>query len=281
MRRKRLPTTVKGNGRLPEEAAILYSGTVMHARLAPFFHRFSYKVFALLIDIDRLAEADRQSRLFSVGRFNLASFHPEDHGPRDGTPLRAHIDGLLAADGIAKPAQRIVLLCYPRILGYVFNPLSVFYVYDEKDEIVALAYEVRNTFGGMHTYVEPVRNGQAGAHGISQERTKAFHVSPFMDMAQKYRFNMLPPGECVRIRILESDRTGPILSATFIGARQNLNSLALAALCAKIPALTLKVVAAIHWEAFKIWLKGAPFYPQGTNTTATKQSITGSKPQNQ
>ncbi len=267
MRPHRLPTTAKANGAPPCEAAALYSGTVMHARLKPFSHRFTYRVFNLLIDIDRQEEAAGLSRFFSVCRFNLASFHPEDHGPRDGSSLRIHVDGLLAAHGLAQPARRVMLLCYPRILGYVFNPLSVFYVYGENDELIALIYEVRNTFGGMHTYVEPVRIGQVGPQGVRQERAKAFYVSPFIEMEQKYQFRMLPPGESVRVRILESDKSGPILSATFIGARKQLKSLALIALCAKIPLLTLKVVAAIHWEAFKIWLKGAPFHSPGAHST--------------
>lgn len=252
-------TTLADNGGPPDAAATLYPGKVMHARLKPFGHRFAYRVFTLLVDIDRLAEADRASPLFSLGRFNLMSFHEADHGPRDGTPLRAHVDRLLAAQGLAPPA-RVLLLCYPRILGYVFNPLSVYFAYDAHGRMSAVIYEVRNTFGDLHTYVEPVRAGQLGPEGIRQRRAKAFYVSPFIDMAQTYAFRVLPPGEAVRVRILESDAGGPLLSASFAGTRRAATSGAILSLCLKIPFMTLKVMGGIHLEAIKLWLKGAPFH---------------------
>lgn len=273
-----MATTQEANGPPPEAAAVLYPGKVMHARLKPFGHRFDYTVFSLLIDLDRLDEADRQSRLFSVGRFNLASFHEADHGPRDGTPLRAHVEGLLAARGIEAPPARILLLCYPRILGYVFNPLSVYFAYGAEGELVALVYEVRNTFGDIHTYVEPVRERQRGPEGIRQSRAKAFYVSPFIDMAQTYAFRVLPPGKAVRVRILESDATGPLLSAAFAGTAVPATSRALFSLCLKIPLMTLKVIAGIHWEAFRLWLKGAPFHSpsQRPGTIRRHKAYTGS-----
>lgn len=253
-------TTMADNGGPPPAAAQLYPGTVMHARLKPFGHRFSYSVFTLLVDIDRLADAGRISPLFSIGRFNLMSFREADHGPRDGSSLRAHVDAQLAARGIATPPARVLLLCYPRILGYVFNPLSVYFAYDENNDLIAVIYEVRNTFGDLHTYVEPVRPGQLGPEGVRQTRAKAFYVSPFIDMAQTYAFRVLPPGKAVRVRILESDAEGPLLSAAFAGRRREATSRAILSLCLKIPFMTLKIIGGIHWEATKLWLKGAPFH---------------------
>jgi DUF1365 family protein len=248
------------NGRPPAAAASLYPGLVMHQRMKPFGHRFSYRVFSVLVDLDRLDEAGRQSRFFSVDRANLVSFRQRDHGPRDGSPLRAHVDGLLAAQGLRERAARVLLLTYPRVFGYVFNPISVYFALDGDGRTMAVIYEVRNTFGDLHTYVAPVAAGEAGPEGIRQVRAKLFYVSPFIDMAQTYRFRVLPPGDAVRIRILEIDGEGPLLAASFAGRRRPLTSAALCALCLKIPFMTLKVIGGIHWEALKLWLKGAPFH---------------------
>ncbi|WP_246476059.1 DUF1365 domain-containing protein [Roseibium litorale] len=239
----------------------LYTGPVMHARMKPKEHRFSYEVFSILIDLDRLEEADKLAPLFSIGRFNLASFHPGDHGPRDGSDLRQHADRLLAGEGVPRP-DRVLLLCYPRILGHVFNPLAVYYAYDPAGNLTGVIYEVRNTFGGMHHYVIPVHDGELSEAGLRQQQEKLFYVSPFVSMEQTYRFRLLPPGETVRIRILESDGEGPLLSATFNAKMQPFTSTALLKLCTKIPLLPLKVIFGIHWEAFKIWRKGVRFHPR-------------------
>ncbi|MCX7324854.1 MAG: DUF1365 domain-containing protein [Hyphomicrobiales bacterium] len=248
----------------PKGAVWLYPGDVMHARMKPRTHRFAYKVFCLLIDIDRLAEASRNARLFSVGRFNLLSFRESDHGAElqdaPAGQLRRHVDRLLAPTSVDARGGRVLLLCYPRLLGFVFNPISVYYVYDVHEDLVALIYEVRNTFGEMHTYVCPVEPGQTSEAGIRQERDKLFYVSPFMAQTMRYHFRMLPPGDRVNVRILETDEGGPILAATFTGARRDLTSAAIVKACVAMPFMTVKVVAGIHWEAMKLWFKGIEFY---------------------
>lgn len=244
----------------PADAVALVPGEVMHARFRPEPHRFRYVVANLLVDCDRLDEANRASLLFSVGRFNLFSFHPSDHGPCDGSPLGAHVQRLLAPEGIDLAGGRVLLLAYPRVLGYVFNPISVFYAYDRQQELRAVVYEVRNTFGDMHTYVCPVRPGELTEAGLRQERDKLLYVSPFLGMGMRYRFRLRPPGETVAVRILETDAQGPILSATFHGTPQALTSGALVRAFARMPFLTLKVVAGIHWEALRLWLKGVKFH---------------------
>lgn len=244
----------------PVDAVALVPGDVMHARFRPKPHRFAYRVANLLIDCDRLAEADRASALFSVGRFNLFSFHPADHGPCDGSPLTAYVRGLLAPEGIDLTGGRVLLLAYPRVLGYVFNPISVFYAYDRAAQLRAVIYEVRNTFGDMHTYVCPVRPGELSEAGLRQERDKLLYVSPFLGMEMRYRFRLRPPGETVAVRILETDAQGPILAATFHGTPERLTTRALVRAFARLPFLTLKIVAGIHWEALKLWLKGVKFH---------------------
>lgn len=247
------------------EAARLYPGQVMHARLNPFGHRFTYRVFSLLIDLDRLDDADRLSAVFSVNRANLVAFHEMDHLPGE-TPqasLRAAVDALVADAGLDRPAK-VHLLAYPRILGYVFNPLSVYYCYGADGALTAVIYAVRNTFGERHSYVCPVEDGHMSAAGLRQERTKIFYVSPFIDLGARYHFRVLPPGDTVRLRILETEHGKPLLSAAFAGEARPLTSATLLALVMRLPFMTLKVMAGIHLEAAKLWLKGAKFHTRGT-----------------
>ena len=178
-----------------DAAAALYVGKVMHARLKPMGHRFSYSVMSLLIDLDRLAEADRQSPLFGVNRAALYSFREADHGARDGSPLRAYAQRCAAERGIDLTGGRVLLLCYPRLLGYTFNPLSVYFCYRASGELALLIYEVRNTFGDIHPYVLPVNSGEMSCAGVRQQQDKLFYVSPFIEMAMRYHFRVLPPGE--------------------------------------------------------------------------------------
>ncbi|MEN0002225.1 MAG: DUF1365 domain-containing protein [Pseudomonadota bacterium] len=249
----------------PKEAALLYPGKVMHARLKQLSHRFTYRVFCALIDLDRLQDANRQSRLFSVNKRNILAFFESDHLPDKvpGESLRAYADTLLERAGVEKP-DRILLLAYPRMFGFVFNPISVYYCYDADEQLTALIYEVRNTFGERHTYVCRVMDGQLSEAGVRQERNKIFYVSPFIDMPMRYHFRMLPPGGAVKMRILETDEAGdPLLSATFSGTKAPLNSATVAGQLARLPFMTLKVVAGIHYEALKLWLKGAKFHSRG------------------
>ena len=253
-------TTMTDNGPPPEAAALLYCGEVMHQRLKPFGHRFNYKVFSMLVDIDQLAEVDRLSPLMSVNKPNLVSLRESDQTERDGETLRGFTDRLLRQAGISVPAARILLLCYPRLFGYVFNPISVYFAYDADGDLIALIYAVRNTFGERHSYVARIEPGDMSEAGIRQTRAKLFHVSPFIGMNASYRFRVLPPGETVRLRIHECEDGSPVLAAAFAGDRNELTDSSLAACLLRIPFMTWKIVAGIHWEALKLWLKGAQFH---------------------
>jgi uncharacterized protein len=244
------------------DAAALYFGEVMHARLKPIGHRFSYRVMSLLIDLDRLEQADRQCRLFGVNRAALYSFHEADHGERDGSPLRAYAQRSADAHGIDLAGGRVLLLCYPRLLGYSFNPLSVYFCYRADGSPALMIYEVRNTFGDIHAYVLPVKPDQITDAGIRQQHDKRFYVSPFIDMAMRYHFRVALPGESVRLRILETDHGGPLLAATFNGRRRALTMPALLRSVFSLPLVTLKIFAAIHWEALRLWIKGARLAPR-------------------
>jgi hypothetical protein len=221
---------------------------------------------SLLIDLDRLDEANRQSPLFAVNRAALYSFHEADHGERDGSSLRRYAERCAMQHDIDLTGGRVLLLCYPRLLGYTFNPLSVYFCYRAGGELSLMIYEVRNTFGDIHSYVLPVKSGERSAAGIRQAQDKLFYVSPFIEMAMRYHFRVVPPGNDVKFRILETDREGPLLAATFHGRRSTLTSAALLRSFFSLPLVTLKIVAAIHWEALRLWLKGARLVPRPTNT---------------
>jgi len=245
-----------------EAPASLYLGDVMHARLKPVPHRFSYRVMSLLIDLDRLDEADRQSSLFGVNRAALYSFHEADHGERDGSCLRAYVQHRASEYGISLTGGRVLLLCYPRLLGYAFNPLSVYFCTRADGGLALIIYEVRNTFGEIHSYVLPVKPGEISAAGVRQEQDKLFYVSPFVEMATRYRFRISPPGEGVRLRILEVDAEGPLLAATFSGRRRALTTRVLLCAFVGLPLVTLKIIGAIHSQALRLWLKGVKLVPR-------------------
>lgn len=237
----------------------LYVGSVMHRRLAPRRHRLRYRAFWMLIDLDESGELDRRLSLFSRHRFNLFSFRDTDHGDGRSASLRDYVDGVLAGQEIDCRGGRIALLCMPRILGYVFNPLSIYFCHRADGSLAALLYEVRNTFGEMHSYLLPVAGEASMVH---QHCAKEFYVSPFLDMDMTYDFRVAPPGKRVSVVVAADDKRGAVLVASLSGERRALTDRALAAIFFSLPLMTLKVMAAIHWEALKIWWKGMRLYPR-------------------
>jgi DUF1365 family protein len=234
----------------------LYRGAVMHMRLQPFAHRFRYGVTTALLDIDRLEETAGPLRLLSIDRFNLVAFHRRDHGPRDGSDLRPWVEARLAEAGRPAPA-RILLLSMPRLFGYAFNPLSVFYCYDATGLLESVVYEVKNTFGDQFPYVLAAESDADGA--VRHAQPKEFFVSPFIGMDQTYRFTIRPPGERLSVRIKQADARGDYLIATQNGDAVALTDRALARLALATPWASVKVIVAIHWQALRLFLKGAKF----------------------
>jgi hypothetical protein len=239
--------------------AWLYVGEVMHRRLFPVQYRFAYRVFSLLVDIDRLDEAARASRLFSHNRFNLVAFHDRDHGPRDGGPLRPWIDGVLRRFGVDLDGGEVALLCLPRVLGFVFNPLAIWYCRHRDGSLRAVLLEVSNTFGERHGYLLH-EAGEPMAWPVRQARRKEFHVSPFVGMEAEYRFRLGEPTERLEVGIRELQGDRLMLVAAQVAERQPLTTASLARVLIAVPLQTLKVVAMIHWQALKIWRRGAPFH---------------------
>jgi len=236
----------------------LYFGTVTHQRLRPVRHELDYRVFSLLLDLDELPELARRLKFLAHNRFNLFSFHDRDHGARRDQALRPYVEGQLARAGIALDGGAIRLLCFPRVLGYVFNPLSIYFCHGPDQALRAILYEVSNTFGEQHSYLIPV-SGRAGV--VSQSCAKEFYVSPFMAMEGRYEFRLSPPGEKIAVTIRQSDRQGPILHASLAGTRAELTDRALLGAFFSYPLMTLKVIGGIHWEALRLWRKGLKVLP--------------------
>jgi DUF1365 family protein len=231
----------------------LYAGAVTHQRLRPRKHRLRYRIFNVLLDLDELPALSRRLRLFSHDRFNLFSFHDRDHGAGEAGGLRAWIEAQLLAAGLNPDGGAIRVLCMPRILGHAFNPISVYWCHARDGALLAMLYEVNNTFGERHSYLMPAH----GAEGpVRQTCRKSFYVSPFMAMDLTYRFRVTPPASDVVVAITASDAQGVMISTAFAGQREALTDRALLGRFLRMPLLGMKVVAAIHWEAARLWWKG-------------------------
>ena len=233
----------------------IYNGTVIHKRFKPKVHFFKYKVFSLFIDLSELNILEKKISFFSHNSFNLISFFDKDHGERDGSSLINWVNKNLKENNIFFEDIKIRLLCYPRILGYVFNPLSVFYVYDKKDNLISILYEVKNTFGEQHTYIFKVKSNDILQHSCS----KKFHVSPFIEMNCNYYFKTLKPGEKISVIIDQYQSNEKLLYASQDCKRVNFTSAELIKSYLKHPLMTFKIILAIHFEAFKLWVKGIKF----------------------
>lgn len=234
----------------------LYAGDVVHKRLAPVRHELRYRVFNLFADIDDLPALGRKLRLFGYNAFNLFSISDRSHGPGDGTPLKDHLWSLVRASPMANRVTRIFIFCYPRVLGYVFNPLTVYYGFDANDDLCLMIYEVNNTFGGRHSYVIPVEGGDG------QSCPKRLYVSPFNAVEGHYGFRFSVPGERMALGVSLATDAGPVLKAYVSGRREPLTDANLLRSFLRIPFLTFKVMAAIHLQAARLWIKGLRLKPE-------------------
>jgi uncharacterized protein len=246
-------------GITPHPPAAIYAGTVLHQRLRPFKHRLRYRVYNFLLDIDALPQLAAASRLFRYNRFGLFGFYNRDHGPRDGSDLRPWVEHHARHAGVDVAAGKIYLLCYPRVLGYVFNPISVYFLYDRAGVLRALIYQVRNTFGGMHSYFIKLDDA---APPLRHRAEKIFHVSPFLPLRGEYHFQIHPPAQDFDLLIRYDLDDAPTLIARHQAARVDWSERALWRCFWRYPLLTLKVILGIHYEAVKIFFrKNSKFYP--------------------
>ncbi|EGF92109.1 hypothetical protein ABI_05420 [Asticcacaulis biprosthecium C19] len=250
----------------------LYAGDVVHERFAPRVHRLRYHIFQVLLDLDRL---DDLPRLMSRNRFNLFGFYDRDHGPNQAesreAPLNVRMRTMLAERGLYRDGDRLFLMAMPRVLGFVFNPISLYFAVRD-GRVTTVVYEVNNTFGDRHSYVLPVH----GDGPIRQHSDKRLHVSPFMDMKDMtYDFDLIAPEARFALKINLRQGERDMLFAGFSARRQDLSDRNLLRLFFAMPLVTLKVVAGIHWEALLIALKGITLKPKPP-TARSSISVSGS-----
>lgn len=237
-------------------AARLYHGTVQHQRLVPFRHRLRYRVFNVLLDLDRLDQC--ANRWFGINRFNLFSFYNRDHGPRDGGDVAAWARAHAAKAGINVVGGKIWLFCLPRVLGYVFNPISIYFLHAADGMLRGVIYQVRNTFGDMHSYCIKLDDPTPPLRHMA---AKALHVSPFMPMQGDYHFRLDPPHDQFRLVIRQMVNGELALIASQVATSENFTAANLWRCFWVYPLLTLKVIGGIHYEAVKIFLrKNSRFY---------------------
>ena len=252
----------------------LQLGHVMHRRLRPTVHAFVYPVFFVRLPLSQLNEAG--NAIFSVDRFNLLSLRRRDHGPRDGSPLLPWIHRTLREHGLPDDGE-VVLQTFPRVFGYVFNPVSFWLCHNARGELIAMLAEVSSTFGEHHNYLLHNPDGAPLRDGQVLRADKAMHVSPFNKIEGAYRFVLNLNRPVQRIRIDYADREGPLLLTAMSGQSQGWSSRALLSALVRMPALTLGVVFRIHWQALRLWLKKVPFVG-ARSPVPQHESLQGTEP---
>lgn len=237
----------------------LYLSKVMHRRMFPVSYRFTYNIFGLLVNLDQLENLSKLSKLLSFNRFNLFSFHSRDHGKRDGSDLKIWAQRHLDAHGLESEGVSIYLHSMPRVLGYTLNPISYWFCYSQKKQLLAILVEVHNTFGDQHTYLlKAEKNEQRDI--LRASKAKNMHVSPFINMQATYHFRLTQPGKKLTVMIREEQEGELMLVAGQHGHSKPITTGTLLMIFFSIPLMTFKVVAMIHWQAIKIYFKGGKFH---------------------
>ena len=247
----------------------LYVGRITHRRVRSRRHLLRYRTWCLLLDLDELPTLNQSLWLYSHNSANLFSTRDSDYGAGLATSLREQVEAHMRSAGMTPDGGAIRLLTMPRILGYAFNPISVYYCYSRTGALVAMLYEVNNTFGQRHSYFLPAEAGTDGR--VRQSCAKKLYVSPFMTMAMTYDFLVSPPGYDLSLLIVDRDADGVVMTALQQQKRVELNDMALLRVFFTHPLLTLKVTAGIHLEALLLWLKGVPLQER---PPAPRNSIT-------
>lgn len=242
----------------------IYDCTVMHQRLSPRRHGFNYRVFYLWLDLDELPQWDQALSFLSRNRFNLFSFYDKDHLGGETKDLKQGVLAKMAEDGVdVSQATSVRMLAFPRVLGYIFNPVTFYFAYTEEGQVVAAMAQVTNTYHEQKLYV--VKEERAGG-GFRLVTPKQFYVSPFSQLDLKFDFQLQVPNEGLRIGVDDLDMSGEkVLVSLLTGKRRPLSDGHLLACAVTYPLLTLRVIFLIHWHAFRLWLKRLPVHRKAAN----------------
>lgn len=245
----------------------IYSGTIRHRRFKPVGHEFSYKIFLLYLDLAELDSVFEGSRLFRADGRAIAEFRREDHMGDPHTPLDDSVRQLVEARTGHRPAGPIRLLTHLRYFGYVFNPVSFYYCFEEAGKSVdTIVAEVNNTpWGEQHCYVleHGAEDQEATSYTNGMLQTapeKAMHVSPFMPMDVAYDWRFGPPGENLRVHMINLEQSRKSFDATLQLQRKELTPASLRHTLLRFPLMTVRVITAIHWQALRLWLKKCPVH---------------------
>lgn len=240
----------------------LYECHVFHKRFAPKEHSFAYRIFMFHLDLEELSEVARRVLLFGFNRWNVYSFRERDHLDFGKPTLRENVQTYLAREGVTlPPGHRITLLTLPRVLGYIFNPVSFYFCHAASGEPLCAIAEVGNTFGEMKPFL--LREPDAAGH-FHLVAPKHFYVSPFSALDLEFEFRLQPPGSRLAMHIDDLEATAEgrrrILTSSLTGQRRPLTSAQLLWLSLKYPFITLKVIGLIHWHALLLWLQRIPWH---------------------
>ena len=253
-----------------QPALRIHLGHTVHRRFKPFRSSFRYRVAMIDLDVDRLDEASRQTKLFAVERPALFSFRRRDHAAQVSGPLRPWAEAQFQTAGINPPEGALRLITFPRHAFYKFAPISLWLAFDISGDLTAILYEVRNTFGERHTYAARL-NGSWSRH----DAAKSFHVSPFMDVSGQYRFSLQYGQDDLRLGVTTIKDGRPFHIASLTTHIRTATDAALASVAVRLPLSTIGVSLAIHWEALKLWLRGARYHskPKNLSDAPTRATV--------
>ncbi|MCA9407246.1 MAG: DUF1365 domain-containing protein [Candidatus Omnitrophica bacterium] len=248
----------------------LYETLVMHCRIRPKRYRFVHKIFMFYLDLDELNVITKNIFLISHNKRNIYNFRDKDHFDLDGKNIKEKVIAFLQSKGVYFNKGKIMLLTNLRTFGYLFNPVSFYFCFDERDVPICVIPEIGNTFGEIKPFLIDSASFHNGKF-VSQQK-KFFYISPFIDLDIPLDFQLHVPDDRLNIQIDDFDKEGKFLYATMSGKRKELNNRNLFWHTMRYPFITLKVIVLIHYHALRLWMKKVP-YNEKTNNSHLQREV--------